>query len=140
MTVKVCGKCGIEKQLSEFNSKGKDKTQPYCRPCDNEHARQYYQKNKEKMKKQIYAARRIRVENTKEKIRKLKESTPCADCGVKYPYYVMDFDHLGNDKEYNIAEMTEWASLELIEKEISKCEIVCSNCHRKRTHARNIRA
>ena len=27
----------------------------------------------------------------------IKESTPCADCHKKFPYFVMDFDHM-NDK------------------------------------------
>ena len=37
----------------------------------------------------ITAKRRAR---TKEYARALKDR-PCADCGIKYPYYVMDLDH-----------------------------------------------
>lgn len=135
MTVKVCSKCNIEKPLSEYNSKGKNKFQPYCRPCDNQHAREYYKKNKEKQKKQIYASRKLRTEKIKKEIRELKESTPCADCGINYPYYVMDFDHL-DSKEHNVSNMIGWAKIETIKNEINKCEIVCSNCHRIRTHQR----
>lgn len=71
------------------------------------------------------------------KIQQIKQNTPCADCGESYPYWVMDFDHL-EDKSFNISQMVrnQGCSMELLEKEIAKCEIVCSNCHRTRTHFR----
>lgn len=69
----------------------------------------------------------------------LKEETPCADCGQRYPYYVMDFDHVRGTKVTNIAPMVTnpetWSMGQLI-AEIAKCEIVCANCHRERTHSR----
>lgn len=133
--MKVCGRCGEEKDFSNFNKKGSG-YQPYCRPCDNLHAKEYYQRNKEKIKSQIYASRKIRVDKLKDEVRKLKQETPCSDCGIRYPYYVMDFDHL-EDKEYNVSHLLQFASKNLVEKEIKKCEIVCSNCHRERTHKRN---
>jgi len=64
---------------------------------------------------------------------------PCADCGVKYPYYVMDFDHRDNRvKLDNINQMVNYHSFskEKILKEIQKCDLVCSNCHRVRTYSR----
>ena len=90
--MKVCNRCKESKPLSEYGKKGSG-VQPYCRPCNKEHCKEYYSKNKERQRKQIYASRKIRISNTKEYIRNLKESTPCKDCGKKYPYYVMDFDH-----------------------------------------------
>jgi hypothetical protein len=49
---------------------------------------------------------------------------------------MLDFDHL-KDKKYNISRMIHdgfsWAA---IKKEIAKCEVVCANCHRVRTHNR----
>ncbi len=69
--------------------------------------------------------------------KKLKESSPCLDCGVKYPYYVMDFDHL-EDKEFSINFLSATGRIAALKKEIQKCEIVCSNCHRIRTHKRAI--
>ena len=139
MTVKLCNKCSTEKDLTEFNSKGSNKFQPYCRSCDNQHAREYYAKHKDKMKKQINDARKKRIGNTQEYIRKLKEKYPCLDCNKKYPYYVMDFDHIGQDKEYNVSEMVRYGfSKSKIIKETEKCEVVCANCHRERTHRRKV--
>jgi hypothetical protein len=48
----------------------------------------------------------------------------------------MDFDHVENNKEYNVANMFKNKGLKQVKEEINKCEVVCSNCHRKRTHGR----
>lgn len=71
-------------------------------------------------------------------IQKIKQETPCTDCGESYPYWIMDFDHL-EDKSFNISSMVRevGCSLEKLNTELEKCEIVCSNCHRNRTHMRS---
>jgi len=58
------------------------------------------------------------------------------DCGIIYPYYVMDFDHVRGRKNANVMELVSTLSKKRIDQEIAKCEIVCSNCHRYRTHSR----
>lgn len=63
------------------------------------------------------------------------KSQPCADCGVQYPYYVMQFDHLG-DKEFNVGNVGPTGSRLRLLKEIEKCDVVCANCHAERTHQR----
>lgn len=136
MTVKICSKCKIEKKIESFNKKDRNRLQPYCRECDNAHAREYYEKNKDRVKHQINTARKIRVANLSKEIKQLKESTPCADCGNNYPYYVMDFDHVRGEKTGNISHMVQSGVTKKIKEEISKCEIVCANCHRERTHLR----
>ena len=72
-------------------------------------------------------------------IRELKEKSPCLDCGEYYPYYVMDFDHVRGRKHKNVMELIPTLSKKKIDEEIAKCEIVCSNCHRIRTHVRKSR-
>lgn len=74
-------------------------------------------------------------------VRDLKESAPCTDCGNLYPYYVMDFDHLEN-KANIISFLTSTGRIGALKKEIKKCEVVCANCHRTRSHKRleNVRA
>lgn len=64
-----------------------------------------------------------------------KESRPCVDCGDYYPYYVMDFDHLGN-KVAEVSRIMRRNNITNIKAEIEKCELVCSNCHRIRTQER----
>lgn len=60
---------------------------------------------------------------------------PCADCGVSYPPCVMDFDHVRGDKKNNVATLVaSHYGVATISAEIKKCEVVCANCHRLRTH------
>lgn len=63
------------------------------------------------------------------------KSKPCADCGIEYPHYVMDLDHVTDDKYSNVSAMLSY-SIDRLVKEIEKCEVVCSNCHRQRTYQR----
>jgi len=88
---------------------------------------------KEKTQERTQKVRRTLSET----IRKIKEETPCADCGKNYPYYVMDFDHL-EDKSFGISDAINRRrkSLKAVLEEIAKCEVVCANCHRGRTHSR----
>lgn len=127
---KVCSGCKEEKPSSEFNKKGNG-LQPYCRPCDNARSRERYRANPESHKRAVLNRNREYRRAAKAYINELKESTPCADCGKFYPYYIMDFDHQ-RDKKRNIATMT-GNRLKTIKEEIAKCEIVCANCHRERT-------
>lgn len=94
--------------------------------------KRYYQKNKG-----LYKEKNIR--RRKELINfviSLKQK-PCMDCGVYYPHYVMDFDHREPSKKLDsINRMINLHSYskKKISKEIGKCDLVCSNCHRIRTY------
>ena len=49
----------------------------------------------------------------------------------------MDFDHVRGIKKANISTMVRQAySIETIKEEVAKCDLVCANCHRKRTAKR----
>lgn len=64
-----------------------------------------------------------------------QKSQPCLDCGVQYPPYVMQFDHVRGEKKFNIGDaVNRPLSRARIAEEIEKCEIVCANCHMIRTH------
>lgn len=75
----------------------------------------------------------------KKDVIKQAKDVPCMDCGIKYPAYVMDFDHRDPTiKISNLSKMWQTCSLDEIKLEIKKCDIVCSNCHRERTHGKKI--
>jgi hypothetical protein len=63
---------------------------------------------------------------------------PCADCAEPDPV-VLDFDHRpGVEKRFEIARAVNastraWSA---ILQEIAKCDVVCANCHRRRTARR----
>lgn len=79
-----------------------------------------------------------KIEDLREFVNELKDN-PCTDCGVEYHPCMMDFDHIGEFKKtMSISQMvTRGLSVERILKEIEKCELVCSNCHRFRTFLRH---
>lgn len=97
-----------------------------------QYIKKHYQANKEK----YLTAIRQRKQNLKELIRQEKMK-PCKDCNTSYPYYVMQFDHTGDDKNGHIARAVSngW-SWDKIKAEIDKCDVVCANCHAIRTHIR----
>lgn len=66
----------------------------------------------------------------------IKEKDGCVDCKQKYKSYILDFDHVNGKKVANVGEMLNYFSIEDIMKEVAKCDIVCSNCHRERTYQR----
>ncbi len=81
------------------------------------------------------------IRRNKERINEMRRSTPCADCGTCWPHYVMDFDHVGDDKTKGVMVMVNQdVSWNRIEEEIAKCELVCANCHRERTCQRLLAA
>jgi len=69
------------------------------------------------------------------RVAKHLQSHPCSDCG-EADILVLEFDHLpGTDKRFDIARAVSAStrSWSAIEAEIAKCEVVCANCHRRRT-------
>ena len=63
---------------------------------------------------------------------KAAKDRPCLDCGVQYPYYVMQFDHVRGEKLFDL-RAGHYQSYDAILQEIDKCEVVCANCHAART-------
>lgn len=133
--MKYCYKCQTEKPLSEFsiNKTRKDELSDHCRSCHKVMRRKHYENNKEKILEQVEKKKK----EYKEWYDSLKNK-PCKDCGNSYPPYVMDFDHL-RDKDFSLSTTLRysWGKKRIL-KEIEKCELVCSNCHRIRTHNRLI--
>lgn len=65
-----------------------------------------------------------------------KESKPCSDCGDWFPAHVMDFDHIAANKRNEVSRLCNNFNKKQMWQEIEKCDLVCANCHRKRTHKR----
>lgn len=94
--------------------------------------RKHYLKNKER-----YIANAILAKSRLRRYVQTRKNRPCADCGIKYPYYVMQFDHL-RDKEYHIGTLVNSNNTKKLELELAKCEVVCANCHAERTYQRGV--
>lgn len=98
--------------------------------------RKWYEKNKERRYKTILLSSKKRRRRSEEKLIEYLNNNPCADCGEKN-ILVLEFDHLRNKYKSIGVLMSNYTSWETIEKEIQKCDVVCSNCHRIRTAERS---
>lgn len=131
--MKQCYRCKVNKDLSEFskNVAKSDRLSDQCKSCHKILRKEHYTKNKSKILLQVKQTK----ENYFEWYKSLKNK-PCKDCGIKYPYYVMEFDHSHSKKfQLGSAAKGHYSKQEVL-NEISKCELVCANCHRVRTHLR----
>jgi hypothetical protein len=122
----------MEKEASEFSFKDKAKgvRSAYCRQCMAEYQRDWHQRNKTRRNKDARRRKAVVIERNRKVIAKYLE-TGCQDCGISDPR-VLDFDHVG-PKRNSIANLLRWATVDTLEAEIRKCEVVCANCHRIRT-------
>ena len=128
-----CSRCREEKENKEFyvNRTRLNGFQSECKKCLK--SRYRYKGNEDKYKEWT----RMGNERLDNLVNGLKNN-PCTDCGKKYPHYVMEFDHIKDEKFMGICQMkNRRMSIEKIKEEISKCELVCANCHRERTNKRN---
>jgi len=59
----------------------------------------------------------------------------CINCGESDPI-VLEFDHRDrNDKIESVSQLIRNSSWKRIELEIQKCDVLCANCHRRKTAA-----
>lgn len=118
----------------------------YCRECQREYGRAYRsglipKVGQDERQRRQAEKRKIKKARSKVMVDKLRD-VPCADCGVKYPTWIMDFDHRNPaEKLANVSSLrASGGSEKRIQEEIAKCDLVCANCHRKRTHDRMVAA
>lgn len=110
---------------------------PYKCPEKARQAQRRYFKKHYEANKERFAHKALR---RRERIREYiasKKTGPCKDCGGRFHWVAMDFDHVRGDKLFEIGEATRVGISEgKIDAEIEKCDLVCSNCHRIRTYNR----
>lgn len=131
--MKTCTKCKKDLPDSNFAGRSDKKVytlQPYCRDCQKEYKREHYLKNKQKYVDNAKKYTQSVVDWFLEKKKELK----CSNCGDER-YWVLDFHHVDpKEKDSNISELIRKGSKDRILNELSKCEILCSNCHRDFHH------
>jgi hypothetical protein len=129
-------RCHKTKPVDEFAWRRKQRGQrdSFCRPCRSEYGKEHYEANKQRYIDQARASKEaIRLERTRYLLEFFK-GHPCVDCGESDPV-VLEFDHL-SDKSFAIgAKLVQFAWQRILD-EIEKCEVVCANCHRRRTARR----
>lgn len=131
-----CGRCQEEKPMSDFawRRKAKGQLDNYCRRCRAAYKQQHYAANKERyVTLAMQRKKRLALERA-EFLMEYFRSRPCADCGEDDPL-VLEFDHK-DDKLFTIARGLRDRSWETLLREMEKCDVVCANCHRRRTARR----
>jgi hypothetical protein len=134
MTTKTCIRCGKEKDIQEFNYrvKAKGTRQRYCRDCTRLQLRNHY---KSRHAYYISKARKrnkaVKALNQQRLLAYLAQCA-CVDCG-ETDVVCLEFDHVRGLKTSAISTMLGTYSWNVIEEELTKCEVRCANCHRRKT-------
>jgi hypothetical protein len=131
-----CSACGEFKAAEEFAWRRRERQQRdcFCRRCRAAYGRAHYQANRRRYIEQATRHKqRLMLDRTRWLIEYFRIN-PCADCGESDPI-VLEFDHL-RDKSFAIGPQLSQRSWTSILAEIEKCEVVCANCHRRRTARR----
>ena len=126
---KKCSCCKAVKPVDCFsaNKTKKDGFNGYCKECNKVYQKKHYRRHKET----YLEGARTRRRKVCEWLRDLKASLRCEECGESHPA-CLDFHHADpSEKTMSVAQATRYWSKERILKEIQKCKVWCSNCHRK---------
>ena len=109
---------------------------PKFRDRDRQYSKDWYKKNRQYT---LERKRSLKIQR-KAKYEAIKEASPCMDCGNFFPAVCMDYDHRDSDSKINTVSIlyTSNCPWKLVEEEMVKCDLVCSNCHRIRTRDRLI--
>jgi len=130
----ICIKCKKDKDENDFSWRNKQREikNSYCKKCKREYNKIHYENNFEKYREKSTKNNKIYKKRNKEYALSLKLSLKCKICGEDHPA-CLDFHHRdSDDKEYNISIISNSScSIKKLKKEIEKCDVLCSNCHRK---------
>lgn len=118
METKYCKSCNLTLDKSNFYTNGKTpagtvKLKPTCKICERKGNNSNY------------------LTKINEILESLGKRCECEICGYDKHFQVLEFHHLDpKAKEMEISCMKH-ATKERLEKEISKCMLLCANCHRE---------
>jgi len=140
--MKVCTMCGIKKEERDFyirkNRKKEHKSE--CKECTKKLQREYRLKNKDIIQQKDrnrWTKRRDRdkiIRRKKALVKKQKYVNylggMCSICKYNKCLAALDFHHK-NPKEKKFMITSGTYSWKTIKKELNKCILICSNCHKE---------
>lgn len=115
--MKICKKCRAEKPLKHFYSNGLKRSggkkhKPNCKVCE----------------------QKIRIKKHWKKIEIILGSVCCSKCGYDKNLSALEFHHIDSDSKIFEPSDSKSFSIEKLRKEMSKCVLLCANCHREEHH------
>ena len=127
--MKVCSKCELNKDESEFN-KHRGGLGSYCKACSKDYHNKRNSTNDMRKKRRDNNFKRRN--EARVRVMEYLANHPCEEC-KEADIIVLEFDHL-RDKEFDISfAISGGYSWERVSKEIEKCRVLCANCHRRHT-------
>jgi predicted transcriptional regulator len=110
---KKCPRCKNTKKITEFyDRRNKPGSSAYCKKCTNKQTTERHT-----------AAKQKAVEY---------KGGKCVKCGYDKYIGALDFHHLNPDnKEFSLGTLKFISLNDKVKKELDKCILVCSNCHRE---------
>ena len=132
--MKKCATCGHEKPETDFNFRYKALgiRHPTCRECHKTYRKNWYEDHKEEHLENVQARKLQARKAARNFVFEYLLTHPCKECGENDPI-VLEFHHLAG-KDLAISVMvSDGYPIPTIQAEIDKTEVLCANCHRKRT-------
>ena len=127
-----CHRCGELKAIDEFSWRRKARGQrdSFCRPCRSAYGKEHYAANRQRYIDQARVQKqRLALERTRYLIEYFA-AHPCIDCGEADPWCSSSTI---SETNASISDRRSRSKLASILAKIEKCEVVCANCHRRRT-------
>ena len=130
--MKLCNNCKVIKPLTEFSFQNKSKNQyaTFCKKCHSEK----YDIPRYKVNPKFFKEKNTAYKNeTRRKYFEYIKTLKCENCGFN-DWRCLEFNHRDPATKYkNVSDMVARHSFENVLKEISKCSVLCANCHRIET-------
>lgn len=134
--MKTCPGCHLKKDDSEFNKNKskKDGLSTNCKYCVRKHQSSWYKKHQKEQRSRVAKNSKESKNRNQRYIYDYLLSHPCITCGES-DIIVLEFDHLvAEEKDGSVSRMAAGGfSLKKIKEEIQKCQVLCANCHRRKT-------
>jgi len=138
MQTRVCTKCGPTvgpQPIENFPWKNSllGKRHAVCKTCTAERSKRIYEGDRESQIERV----RLNNQEYRKAARKYAweylETHPCTSCGETDPV-VLEFHHVRGTKLDEVSRLIgRGASIPVLRAEIAKCDVLCSNCHRRLT-------
>lgn len=133
-TTKTCTKCFTEKPITEFGWKNRvlNRRHAVCKQCTAVRSNNWYYANKDAHIENVMAHKKEARNAARQYVWTYLLSHPCIKCGEADPI-VLDFHHR-HGKDRAVSRMiADGLAITTIQNEIEKCDVLCSNCHRRVT-------
>jgi hypothetical protein len=134
--MRQCTHCNMlhEDSFFAFRDKAKNILRTACKACTRAMSKKHYGENSSEYLDRNRARKRSNKQIAKDYVLKYLREHPCVVCGED-DILVLVFDHLDpKTKKAAVGTMRmRGFSLAMIQAEIAKCQVLCCNCHTRRT-------